>query len=411
MNGLDVLPPLDLNAEEFQSGIERAVAAAAAFQNGNGLARSQRGIEVLTYDGVNDTLRDPNLRVAIEARLNVVGITDEDARAAHMDAIFARDGVDHGRARRACMPWFSKSGADRLRARARAFIEASLDEAEASPNDFDILGRLTNTLPPYLYCEIIGAPIEDAPMIRHLSDENMLVSAPPMPGYAERIERAILDTQAYLLKAIEERRKDPGDDLLSYMTGLEGKTDVTESDILGVTFNALIGSTDTTSTQICLNLDSLAKNPDQWALLKNDPDLIPRAVTELVRYNPIVWSVNRSPKGAIEWNGLQLDEDSTIFLNIFAANNDPSVFPNPRVLDINRRQTAKGTLTFGTGPHACLGRMISVMEQEEVLRAIVARWEDFEIVESEFGGAMFNINATRFRIRFNPRSSVGRERH
>lgn len=402
----DALPELDLNAEDFQSGIERAVAAAAAYQKGQGLARSQRGIEVLAYDTVADTLRDPNLRVAIEARLNVIGITNQRARTAHLEAIFARDGADHGRARRACMPWFSKSGADRLRARARSFIDASLDDAETCPDDFDILELLTNKLPPYLYCEMIGAPLEDAPLIRHLSDENMLLSAPPLPGYAERIERAILDTQAYLHKAIEERRAHPGDDLLSYMIGLEGTSDVTLSDIIGVAFNALIGSTDTTSTQICLNLQSLAGNPDQWELLKHDPDLIPRAVTELVRYNPIVWSVNRSPTGPIQWNGLDLDENATIFLNIFAANNDSTVFPNPRVLDINRRQGAKGVLTFGTGPHACLGRMISVMEQEEVLRAAIERWDSFDIIGAQFGGAMFNITASEFRIRFKPKTLV-----
>ena len=401
--GSDLIPEIDWESEDFHSGIERAVAAVANHQGGPGIVRSQRGIEVVGYDAAAAIVRNNDFSLGMEARMNSIGIDGEATRESFLNFLFSRDGEQHLRARRACAPWFSSSSADRMRADVRSWINAWLDEATEESADFDFLWKIANKLPATLYCLIIGAPLTDAPLIQHLSEECMLLSAPPLPGHRERLEIAALRTKNYLVELTEQRRQNPGEDLLSFLVAAEARGEIDESDILAVAFNALVGSTDTTAAQMCCNLEALANNPDQWELLRNEPDRIPHAVMELMRYNPGAWSITRSAKATMTYNGTELTPDVTVFPLIFAANNDPAVFENPRRLDVTRPHP-KQPLNFGAGVHGCLGRMFSLLEQEEVLRATLERWESVELIESEFSGAMFFLVPRAFRVAFTPAS-------
>ncbi|HKR49652.1 MAG TPA: cytochrome P450, partial [Pseudonocardiaceae bacterium] len=265
----------------------------------------------------------------------------------------------------------------------------------------DFLWEIANKLPATLYCLIIGAPLTDAGLIQHLSEECMLLSAPPLPGHRERLEVAASRTKDYLLELTQQRRENPGEDLLSFLVTAESRGEIDETDILAVAFNALVGSTDTTAAQMCCNLEALAHNRDQWQLLRCEPERVPHAVMELMRYNPGAWSITRSAKESLTYRGAQLTPDVTVFPLIFAANNDPTVFPDPRVLDVTRTH-AKQPLNFGAGVHGCLGRMFSLLEQEEVLRATLERWESVEVVEAKFSGAMFFLVPEAFRVSFVP---------
>ncbi|WP_433504869.1 cytochrome P450 [Pseudonocardia halophobica] len=398
----DTLPTIDWMAADFQTDIERAAAAIAPFQEkgGPGFVRSQRGIEVVNYDTAVALTRDPRFSLAMPHKLKIIGITEGAAARSALNFLFSREGVDHVRARKACAPWFTASGAEKLRAQTRQWVGEWLDAAAGKEDDFEFLGEISNRLPSTLFCAIIGAPVSDAPFIQHMSEEMMLLTAPPMPGNAERIEAAAGKTEAYLLGEAEKRRSNPGEDLLSHLVKVQQEGTIDDNDILAVVFNALVGSTDTTSAQICLSLQSLAAHPDQWELLKNDPSLAPKAVMELLRYNPGAWSVQRSPYETLEYEGLEIKPEDTLFPCVFAANNDESVFPDPRRLDITRDQPAS-PLNFGMGRHGCLGRMITLMEQEEVLVAVTQKWSNLTVLESNFTGQMFALAPHAFRVSFS----------
>ncbi|MGY4099381.1 cytochrome P450 [Nocardia sp. R16R-3T] len=398
---IDTLPSIDWMSEDFQTDVARACAAIAPHQKGPGLVRSSRGIEIVNYDLALRVVRDPRFSLAMPSRLRTIGIADGAAASSFMNFLFSREGVDHVRARKACAPWFTASGAEKLRQQTREWVNSWLDENSSEGKDFDFLGSVSNRLPSTLFCLMIGAPTTDAEFIQHMSEEIMLLTSPPMPGNAERIEDAAAKTQTYLLEQAEQRRRAPGEDLLSHMVQVQESGEIDTDDVLAVVFNALVGSTDTTSSQICLNLQALAANPAQWRLLKDNPGLVSNAVMELLRFNPGAWSVQRSPFEAMEFEGLQITPEDTLFPAVFAGNNDPAVFPDPRKLDI-QREHAVTPLNFGTGRHGCLGRMITLMEQEEVLLAVTKNWKSFSVLDAEFSGKMFALAPKSFRVAFVP---------
>lgn len=397
---VESFPTIDWEAPEFQAGIESAVAAIADLQEG-GVVRSQRGIELIGYDAAFELARDPRFSMGMPDRMQRAGVTSGAAHESFLNFLFSREGVDHVRARRAGAPYFTASSADRLRQVARGWIDSWLDENINAQDDFDFLQFVSNPLPSTLYCHMVGAPLSDADFIHHMSEEVMLLTAPPGPGHGERIEKAAGQTKEYLLKLIGERRANPGDDLLSALVAAEVKGEIDESDILAVAFNSLVGSTDTTSAQICLNLQALSDNPDQWAILKAEPERVPHAVMELMRFNPGAWTIVRSPLEPLEYRGIQLTPEDTLFPSPYAANSDPAVYENPRKLDVTRSHP-KAPLNFGAGRHSCLGRMITLMEQEEVLRAVLTKWESFEVTSAAFTGAMFSMAPVDFKLKFKP---------
>jgi len=397
---INTLPEIDWLGAEYQD-IESAVKAIAPYQKGEGIVRSQRGLEPVSYEAVVKAVRDPRFSMGMPARLDMAGVTGGVARESMLNFLFSREGVDHTRARKACAPWFSASGAEQLRSQTAEWLDTWLDELVVEADDLDFLNKVSNRLPATLYCLMIGAPLTDAPFIQHMSEEVMLLTAPPAPDHGRRIEAAAAQTKEYLIDSIEDRRKNRGEDLLSFMVGVEETGEINTQDILAVAFNSLVGSTDTTSAQICLNLQGLAQNPDQWDILKHEPERVPHAVMELLRWNPGAWAVVRSPIEPLEYEGVHLDTTDSIFPGVFAANNDPTVFEDPRRLDVTRDHP-KIPLNFGGGRHGCLGRMVTLMEQEEALRAVLRKWDSVEITSSKFTGAMFSLAAHEFRVRFTP---------
>jgi cytochrome P450 len=167
-------------------------------------------------------------------------------------------------------------------------------------------------------------------------------------------------------------------------------------------FSIIFGSTDTTTAQICLNLETLAMYPDQRKHLRDRPEMLSSAVLELMRFRPGMLS---TPRLALDTNetpqlpGLEgIDQNTELHVNIESANMDPSVYQNPTELDLSRSFRGALPLNFGSGKHGCLGRVLSLIEQEEVLRASLSRWSDYSVVESGYRGAPTMHFAHTFKV-------------
>jgi cytochrome P450 len=395
---LEDLPEIDLGAEELQHDMDRAMAHVRPLMESGGLARSVRGIELLTYDRSAALMRDQRYSVAINSRLAGVGLTEGAAYEGMTSLLFNREGSRHTRMRRACAPWFSLRGVERFRSDVRGWVDEWLDEVP-DEGAFDFHERIGRRLPATLFCSIVGAPLDDWELFARLSEENQLTSQAPDPKYRRIVEDAAVQTTSYLKELIELRRSTPGDDLISFMLRAEGEGTIDEGEMLGVIWNVLVGSTDTTNSQINLNLATLADHPDQWAILKADPDLVATGVNELLRYNPGLYAVMRSPLEPLDFEGIELTPGDTLWPSVFAPNNDPAAFEDPRTLDVTR-PLKRVPLNFGSGVHGCLGRMFTLLEQQEVLKAVLSRWDEVEIVDSEFTGAMYALKSERMTVRF-----------
>lgn len=395
---LDSIPEIDLTAEDFQGGVRAAEAAYAPHRDGVGYLRSQRGLEPVSYAESARVMRDPKFNASVASRLGGVGITNGVVYETFVNALQNREGRAHTVARKAANPWFNATNAGTLRTHVRSWVNEWLDEQlDADVVDFhNAVGR---RLPATLFCQMAGVTLDRWTDVAQWSEDILLMAQAAKLEYREIVERSATEAKQFIDDLLAERRQNPGEDLFSFMVQAQERGEVDEDDVMAVVWLALFGSTDTTNAQLNLHLLTLAKHPDVWRQMKQDPALIPNAVLELSRVNPNVWAVMRSPKEPLELDGISLQPQDILWPNVFAANRDPKVFADPSRVDITRENSHQ-LLNFATGTHSCLGRMITLMEQEEVLKALVDRWDGCEIVTSRFSGSMYAARAEELTVRF-----------
>ncbi len=134
----------------------------------------------------------------------------------------------------------------------------------------------------------------------------------------------------------------------------------------------LMAGTDTTRNQLPASVFALGEHHDQWALLANNPGPAMAAVEESMRHSPAVCGAVRMAAEDVEFGGHLFPAGTFVFVNTYAANHDPAVFPDPELLDI-RRQSPPPVLTFGGGTHYCLGASLARRELADALRILAHR--------------------------------------
>jgi len=137
------------------------------------------------------------------------------------------------------------------------------------------------------------------------------------------------------------------------------------------------GGTDTTRNQLAAGIDVLVDRPDQWALLRGHPDLVPRSVDEILRFAPIVQGVVRMAVAETSIGDVVVPAGTFVNAMVAAANRDPSVFADPDRFDITRAAEAP-PLSFGGGIHHCLGVHLAKAELAEALAQMTAGWATIE---------------------------------
>jgi cytochrome P450 len=163
------------------------------------------------------------------------------------------------------------------------------------------------------------------------------------------------------------------DDLISELIRAEDDGQKLDHDELLALAVALLGAgTDTTRHQLAAAVDVLCDHPDQWTLLGEKPELVPRAVEEAMRYRPIGFALPRIATEDVELGGVRIPAGTLVFANTAAANRDPAAFTDPDRFDITRDNTV-GTLTFGNGAHYCLGSHLARLELTQALTVMAQR--------------------------------------
>ncbi|MGQ4601302.1 cytochrome P450 [Nocardia sp. R6R-6] len=395
---LDSIPEIDLTADDFQGGVRAAEAVYAGYRDGVGYVRSQRGLEPLSYAESARVMRDPRFNASVASRLGGVGITSGVVYETFVNALQNREGPAHTVARKAANPWFNATNANNLRSYVRRWVAEWLDE-QRDVEVVDFHNTVGRRLPSTLFCQMAGVSLDHWTEIAQWSEDILLMAQAANVQYREIVERSAGEAKQLIDRQLASCRVYPGDDLFSFLVQAQDRGEVTGDDVMAVVWLALFGSTDTTNAQLNLHLLTLAKHPEAWRHMKQDPSLIPNAVLELSRFNPNVWAVMRSPKEPLDYHGIPLEPTDILWPNVFAANRDPAVFADPGRLDITRHNSGQ-LLNFATGTHSCLGRMITLMEQEEVLRALIDRWDGCEIVNARFGGSMYAARAEELTVRF-----------
>jgi cytochrome P450 len=172
---------------------------------------------------------------------------------------------------------------------------------------------------------------------------------------------------------VAERRRSLTDDLLSDLIRAENNGDRLNADELRMMVaSLLVAGTDTTRNQLAASLQVLFDHPEQWAMLRDDPELAMPAVEESMRHSPAVCSTLRTVNEDAELAGYTFPGGTFIFVNTFAANRDPAVYDDPDRFDI-AREAPPAILTFGGGVHYCLGANLARLELAEALKILAQR--------------------------------------
>ncbi len=291
------------------------------------------------------------------------------------------DGEKHARVRAAFSPHFKPAAARGLEPRVRELANAALDRA-LEAGRADALDDLGGHVSVRVVCTILGLPLEDADQI--LDWVNTFFDRQPgQRGTTERGFRAAKELGLYLFQLAKDARRKgaPEGSVLHQLLNQDVDGERADDRQIAIHLNMMaIGGTETFPKVFSATLYRLWQNPDQRARAVADPSLVPWAFHEALRFDMPTHMLGRTITGEIELHGERMKPGSSIMFLWGSANRDEREFETPDVYDIDRK--APRILSFGTGPHMCLGTHIAKMEGRVLLAELLRRAPEYEVDES-----------------------------
>lgn len=251
-----------------------------------------------------------------------------------------------------------------------ALVEQLLDDM-AGRSTIDIAAEFTIPLPVSLISRLMGIPEQKRDDFKRWSDA--LVSTGEATEIKDRMPD-IMEMAAYFQSLIPERRKNPGDDLVSQVVNAEVNGQcMNDQDIVGFCMLLLIAGNETTSNLLSNLLDYLANDTDKWNELRNDPSKIDAAVEEALRFDaPVQWT-NRKATADTEFYGQTVKAGEAVYVLMGSANRDPDHYQQPNEFRLDR--TPSDHHSLGHGIHFCIGAPLARMEARYALKGLLQRYE------------------------------------
>ncbi len=291
------------------------------------------------------------------------------------------DPPNHTRQRTLMMKTFTPRMIESFRPTVQKLVDELIDR-QLAEGKMDVVADLAYPLPSNVILDLLGIPRSGRPYIRASSEAiNEFVATLLFAGASnwQRLANTFVEVKTYLKSLIAERRKRPGEDLLTRMVQAEENGDMLSEDEIVIATNFLLfAGHETTANLIAVGLYSLLQNPEQMAQLRTDPSKIPQAVEELLRYVSPVHMLARRTLQDVIIRGVSIPKGSSIYLLVGAANRDSEKFADPEKLDINRLFVR--SLGFGYGIHFCIGAALARMESQITFDTIIRRLPNLQMV-------------------------------
>ncbi len=336
------------------------------------IAMGPHGPELLTYDLVRTALRDDRFGMPQGLALALQGITSGALWDIVVTGLLSLEGAEHHRQRRLISKAFTPKAAGRLRSTC-ADVIAELVYRHAEAGRCDVVSDIARQYPIPIICALLGTPSEDWHLFSDWADDIFKVFDWNVVNDGPVILRAWREVEGYLDDMVTSRRHTITDDLLSNMMRAEVDGErLTHQEVLTLAATLLMAGTDTTRNQLAAAVQVFCEHPDQWALLAERPDIAPKAVEEVMRFSPIIFSTMRKAVVDVDMAGVTIPAGTMVIANTAAANRDPAVYDDPDGLDITR-EGAPAMLTFGGGIHYCLGANLARIELAEALTIMARR--------------------------------------
>lgn len=319
-----------------------------------------------------------------------------DIRGSFLEFMLNKDDPQHQRLRRLATLSLNPKTARLMEDEVCSTVESALDKA-LKQGGMEVVHDMAHLVPSRMVCQIMGIPEADRELFNEwtAARTNAFFARFLPPEVQQRTRDAGSAMADYFDKLVAERRKKPGNDLISTMLAASDGSDRFSDDELVVqAIGIIIAGYETTIGLIGNGMRAFMDHPDQMALLQSDPSLIKNAIEECLRYDtPILfnWRVLVEP---FEVSGKTLPADAVIWQMLGSANRDPERFPNPDKFDISRKDLAHQA--FGGGNHHCIGNMLARMEARHAIGQFAERTKGLKIEQGklEWSHSFFRVMAS-----------------
>ncbi len=293
-------------------------------------------------------------------------------------AVF-HDPPEHTRLRGLMNKAFTARAIERLEPRIQTIVDRLLDQV-ITRGEMDLIADFAYPLPASVILDMLGLACDDLDRIKTWSDELALFvgSSVNTPDKYQRATASITAMNEYFRTAIERHRHTRGDDLLTALLAAQEQGDALSDDELVATCVLLVFAGHETTTNLIGNgMLALLRHPTELERLRNDPELMPSAVEEFLRFDGPAATAVRIAREAIPLHDHTIRPGERVFAMINAANRDPRYFTDPEGLDVGRKDNRH--LAFGHGIHFCIGAPLARLEARLAITAILNRCSDISL--------------------------------
>ena len=335
---------------------------------------------VVGHDAARQALRDTRFSKDFLAALDEdPDVVDEGlpgpAFARHMLAV---DGEDHGRLRELVARAFAPSRIAALEPAIARIVDELLDQlAAAEPGTVvDLVEGFAHPLPFRVIGELFGIPLaEQDALYRWFRTLFQPWSGSPPPAAVAASDSIV----AYLHHLVATHRQTPCDDLVGVLvTAVDADERLTEQELLSSLFQLIVAGTDTTTSLIGNGIVALLDHPGQLHLLADEPQRVPAAIEEIMRYSaPVPHATFRVSTEPVELDGVEIPAGKQVLVCLGGANHDAELRDDPEAFDITR--PPKSHLGFGHGPHFCLGAPLARLEARVAFSALLERFPNLQL--------------------------------
>ena len=245
---------------------------------------------------------------------------------------------------------------------------------------FDWVDTVSIELTTRMLATLFDFPFEERRKLTRWSD---VATAVPGSGVVESEDQRraeLLECLEYFTRLWNERRENPGDDLVSMLVHGEETKDMHPMEFLGNLILLIVGGNDTTRNSMSGSVYALNQFPEQYDKLIANPQMVPKMVAELIRWQTPLAYMRRTANNDCEIGGKQIRKNDQILMWYVSGNRDPEVFENPDALDIER-PNVRNHLSFGFGIHRCMGNRLAELQLRILWEEILVRFDKIKVMD------------------------------
>jgi cytochrome P450 len=354
---------------------------------------------VTRYADIKSVFLDPETYSAAFTQLPLVQLVPEAEQillgSGHkpQPSMVSVDPPAHTRLRSPTARAFTPGRVTQMEPRIRSTINKLLNDIEPS-SPFDLVSGLTFPLPATIIFSFLGIPECDWPQLKEwCGHRSVLGFGRPTPE--EQVQRTtkVAAYRRYLDTFVASKATVRDDDFTSALLAIhdEDPSALTHEEISSIVYGLTFAGHETTNYLIGNLVYRLLEKPDRWDAVVANPELIPNAVDETLRYDPPVPAWRRLTRRPVNLGGVDLPEGAKLYLWLAASGRDASVFPAPGTFNLHRSGTSK-SLAFGLGIHYCLGAALGKLEACLALEALTGRFPGLRLVGGQELSFLPNIS-------------------